>query len=360
MAGPPLGTPAAAAIDAAWLGEALARAGVGAHTALVGIDAASIGTGQMGESVRFRLHWRDPDGLPDTVVGKFPSPDPGSRSAGASGAYAREIGFYRDLQARAGVPTPEPLYLAYDGATADFVVIMGDVHPAVQGDQLAGCGLAEARLAVDAIVGLHAATWGRVDELVALGWLPGPTPELLATRVAMYAELFGGFEPEFTGRLGPDDIELGRWIGAHLAEIHESHAVPRCAAHNDFRLDNLLFATGAGPEPVTVVDWQTIGIGHGPVDIAYFVGAGVWPAPTVDEERVLVDRYGARLAERGVDADPDDLWTSYRLGAVSGYVMAVVASQLVVKTERGEEMFTAMASRHAAQVRRLGVTDLVG
>ena len=68
--------------------------------------------------------------------------------------------------------------------------------------------------------------------------------------------------------------------------------------HNDFRLDNLLFAAGEGPAPVTVVDWQTIGIGHGPVDVAYFVGAGVWPAPSADDERALVARYVARLAER--------------------------------------------------------------
>lgn len=354
-----LGVRAAAAIDAAWLGEVLARAGVAGRGDLLAVEAASIGTGQMGDSARFRLRWRDGVDGPATVVGKFPSSDARSRAAGQAGAYAKEIGFYRDLQPHVGVPTPVPYHLALDEATADFVIVMGDVRPAAQGDQLDGCGLDRAGLAVDAIVGLHASTWGRTDEL-GLGWLPVPTPELQATRVAMYRELFPGFVAMYGDIIGADDVALGRWVGDHLAEVAAAHPLPRCVVHNDFRLDNLLFATGDGPPPVTVVDWQTVGIGHGPVDIAYFVGAGVWPPCSAADERSLVDRYADRLAERGVVADRDDLWTSYRLGAVSGYVMAVVASQLVVRTERGDAMLMAMATRHAEQVRRLDVLSLVG
>lgn len=356
-----LGTPAAAHIDAAWLTEALRRAGVAGDAAVTAVTARPIGTGQMGESVRFELTWDRPGAaLPASVVGKFPSSDPNSRSAGSSGAYGREIGFYRDLQPTAGVPTPTPLYLAYDGRTADFTLLMGDVRAARQGDQLAGCGPEVAERAVDAIVGLHAATWGRTGEVLAHGWLPAPTPALAEQRVAMYRQLFVGFEAGFAARLTEADMELGRWIAAHLADVHHTHVLPPCIVHNDFRLDNLLFATEPEGSPVTVVDWQTLGVGHGPVDIAYFVGAGVWPAPAVDTERALVRHYADRLAAHGVLAPFDDLWTSYRLGAVSGYVMAVVASQLVVRTERGDDMFVAMASRHAAQVRRLGVVDLVG
>lgn len=356
-----LGIPDPAAVDAAWLGAALARAGVGvgAPGDLLAVEAAPIGTGQMGDSVRFRLRWRDGVEGPATVVGKFPSSDARSRAAGQAGAYAKEIGFYRDLQPHVGVPTPVPHHLDLDEATGAFVIVMGDVRPAAQGDQLRGCGLAEARLAVDAVVGLHAATWGRTDEL-AFGWLPQPTAELLATRVAMYRQLFVGFEAMYGDAIGPDDVALGRWIGEHLAAVHTAHRLPRCVVHNDFRLDNLLFATGEGPPPVTVVDWQTIGIGHGPVDLAYFVGAGVWPPPEVDDERALVARYADGLAARGVSASADDLWDSYRLGAVSGYVMAVVASQLVIRTERGDDMFVAMSTRHAHQMRRLGVAELVG
>ena len=55
--------------------------------------------------------------------------------------------------------------------------------------------------------------------------------------------------------------------------------------------------------------------------------------------------------------DAEQAWASYRLGTASGYAMAVLASQLVVRTERGDDMFVAMASRHAAQMRRVGLTQ---
>ena len=39
----------------------------------------------------------------------------------------------------------------------------------------------------------------------------------------------------------------------------------------------LLFGSDAAP-PVTVVDWQTLAVGTGPADVAYFCGAGLLPA----------------------------------------------------------------------------------
>ena len=128
-----------------------------------------------------------------------------------------------------------------------------------------------------------------------------------------------------------------------------------CVVHNDFRLDNVMFTESS----VSVVDWQTLSVGFGPVDVAYFVGAGMVPPPTDTQERGLVTSYAMRLGELGIAADETELWRSYRLGSVSGYIMAVIASQLVVRTPRGMEMFRAMASRHAQQMRRVGFADAI-
>lgn len=107
-----------------------------------------------------------------------------------------------------------------------------------------------------------------------------------------------------------------------------------------------------------------MGIGFGPTDLAYFVGTEVEPealeAAGGAAERSLVEWYGVALAGLGVDAPDDDLWLSYRLGSPSGCVMTVIASQLVIRTERGDAMFDAMARRSAAMMRRLGVAGLVG
>ena len=57
----------------------------------------------------------------------------------------------------------------------------------------------------------------------------------------------------------------------------------------------------------------------------------------------------AGLHDHGVDVERDDAWALYRHYAFSGLVMAIVASFLVRQTDRGDEMFITMATRHARQ-----------
>ena len=68
-----------------------------------------------------------------------------------------------------------------------------------------------------------------------------------------------------------------------------------------------------------------------------------------EHEAALVDRYVAGLARQGVDVDRDAIWDGYRRYAFGGLIMAIVASALVRRTDRGDEMFLTMAQRHAHQ-----------
>ena len=65
------------------------------------------------------------------------------------------------------------------------------------------------------------------------------------------------------------------------------------------------------------------------------------------------------LRARGVEPDEAELWDDYRVGALSGYFMAVFASMNVERTERGDEMFAVMAERPARQAIALGSLDLL-
>ncbi|MFM8377542.1 MAG: hypothetical protein ACKN9P_16010, partial [Phenylobacterium sp.] len=59
-------------IDAAWLTAVLAQGGVDAEVR--SFTARAVGTGQIGDSVRFTLDYaRRGEGAPDSLVGKFPS-----------------------------------------------------------------------------------------------------------------------------------------------------------------------------------------------------------------------------------------------------------------------------------------------
>ncbi len=354
-----------------WLTEVLADAGIGGGARITAMDLTSIGTGQVGENVRFVLTWSsdDPD-LPATVVGKFPSQSDISRATAAlTGTYVHEVGFYRDLAATVSMCVPTVHYVAGDAEANDFVLIMQDVRGAVQGDQLAGCSLEQAELAVDEAAALHGPTWGTGAQLAELDWVTPPTPERVQGRADLYAMVFDGFATRYADALSSDDIELGRVMADKimlLAEVtagsDDSSNVDQalCLTHNDYRLDNMLFGVEPGAAPLTVVDWQTVSIGSGPTDLAYMLGSGLLPEIRVDHDERLVRRYVDGLARHGVEASFEAIWHRYVLGSFSGYLMAVTASQIVEQTERGDAMFVAMASRHAEQMRQLGFLERLG
>ncbi len=355
----------AADVDAEWLTVVLHGAGVGVSNRVTSCSARSIGTGQVGDNVRFQLVWADTDeSVPETVVGKFPSQSEISRStAVAVDTYVREIGFYRDLQQQVGIRTPHVHHVGWEPATHDFVVIMEDIRPAEQGDQLAGCGLAEAQLVIDQAIGLHAPTWGRVGEFAGFDWLHQPDAERANTLGAMYSLCAPGFVARYDGRLSSEDVALADVLVGHYPQIFDATAAwadrhqGYCVIHADYRLDNILFGAPPDSPAVTIVDWQTVSIGIGPADIAYFCGAGLLPTERALHERGLVERYAAGMREAGIELDDAAAWEGYVLGSAGGYLMALLASQIVERTERGDEMFAVMAERHAAQIRHVGLLD---
>lgn len=344
-----------------WLTQMLAAFHRVVGASVLAVDQRSIGTGQVGENVRFKLTWdvEDP-ALPVSVVGKFPSPDPTSRAAAqATRTYEREVGFYRDLQSKVAVRTPDIYYVAENLADNSFTLIMEDIKPSAVGDQILGCDADRARFVVSAAADLHGSTWDSGPQLEELSWIDPLSPESLEGRVALYRATFGGFVNRYKSRLSSPVVKNGEWLDENIGSVLTGHNLARCLVHGDFRLDNMLFGDGDSTPPVTVVDWQTGSSGYGPVDVAYFIGAGLLAPERRAHEELLFDCYVDGLATHGVEADRGELWRSYRLGSCSGYIMAVIASQIVGQTDRGDEMFIAMASRHSAQMLDLDVAELV-
>ena len=344
-------------VDAAWLTEALNRAGFDGR--IDAIEATVVGTGQVGENVRCRLTWdsTERDG-PASVVVKLASSNETSRAAAAATrTYIREVGFYRDVAASVAIRVPRAHHVSEDRPANRFVLVMEDIAPASAGDQLAGCSLAQAGLAVEAAADLHGSTWGRGD-LAELDWIDPVTPERRAERDELFAALHTGFIDRYGDRLGDDEQQLGDWLGANFGRWLEARSSAECLVHGDFRLDNMLFGSPPAP-PLTTVDWQTVSLGEPLGDVAYFLSGSLEPAQLRTEEQGLLDRYRARLAAHGVQVAAGDVWDRYRLGAPAGYVMAVIASQLVGRTDRGDDMFMVMAAGSATQAVALDTAALV-
>jgi len=326
------------------------------------LTSKSIGTGQIGENVRFVFDYaRAGVSAPKTLVGKFPSASEASiMTAKMLGHYRREVMFYRTFPKVAGRITPDALYTDYDEATNRFALIMEDMAPSEQGDQLKGCGIEDARLAMEAAAVLHAAHWEdpMLDEH---DWLQGsakaPPPGLGAEQVA---GLWGAFKDRYAQQLNADLIEVGDAYAASLPKWGETYQGPHALTHSDFRLDNMLFGKPGAKKPLAVVDWQTAGKGAPANDVAYFIGAGLTREDRPKHEQSLLRHYHDRLKAEGITSYSfEDLYTHYRWFAFYGISVAFAAAMIVKQTQRGDEMFLTMLRRHSAQVRDNGSLELL-
>lgn len=331
-------------LTADWLTEAFEPAFGGA--VVTAVSSSPIGTGQVAETRRLSLTWNLPGAGPASVVAKVPSPDEASRNAArAMRTYQVEAGFYADVARTVAARTPQCWCSRWDPDSDDYVVLLEDLAPAEPGDQLGGCSVDDVALAMRELVGLHAPRWG--DPTMAdLPWLQGTSAETAAMFGALLGALLPGFVERFAASVPADVLALAERFVPRVERYLLGYGGASTVVHGDFRLDNLLFG---GPR-VAVVDWQTVAIGAGTADLAYFVGGSLDPAERAGAEDSIVRDYHRRLLSAGVDQTWDDCWAGYRRHAFGGLLMAILASQIVGRTERGDAMFTVMATnagRHA-------------
>jgi len=350
--------PTPSTVTAEFLTECLRKAGH-EHVGVRGFDGKRVGTGQVGQCIRFVLDLEGGDAtVPRTLVAKFASDDPMSRQTGVQlRNYLKETHFYQDLQARLGIATPRCYYAAIEGDGPEHMLLLEDMAPAEQGDQLAGCTPELARAAVLELVGLHAPSWCDAS-LRGIDWLGEPSEDMLTIGRMLYRAQLAPFFERFRDRLEPDEADI-------IARAADSQGPPfellrdvYSLVHIDYRLDNLLVDHRSDPPRVSVVDWQSVTLGNPLTDVAYFLGAGLLPEVRREVEEGIVRDYHQALCDAGIKGYGwDACWSDYRRGVFSGFAVTVIASVMVVQTERGDEMFTVMARRHARQALDLGAEE---
>lgn len=307
---------------------------------------AEIGDGLVGMNVRVTLHSDTPT-VPKSIVAKLPSQDETSRATGiAMRNYEREVKFYRDIAHTVDIHVPHCYYAEWNEVDSDFVLVLEDLAPSTQGNQIVGCSQSHARLAVLELAKLHGPRWGDAS-LLEYEWLQGREgPDEAETLKNIYAMCLPGFIGTYGDYLEPDALKL---VGQFASEVDSwllRRVGPHTIGHGDYRLDNIMFASAEGGAPISVVDWQTPSRVQAMGDVAYFLGAGVQPHERREMESDLVREYLAALQQYDVTYSFDDAWEQYVVNSFAGVVMSVVASQLVKHTDRGEKMFAAMATRH--------------
>lgn len=352
----PLPIVAAGGVTADWITQALRNKGIDATVGEVSTE--TVGTGQLGETRRFRLAYTGavPDDAPASLVGKFPSDDDNAATTGREmGFYRAELMFYRELAHRTAINTPE-VYVAEIDEANNFTLLFEDLAPAEQGDHMSGCSVEDARLALKEAALLHAAFYND-RELEQQPWLYIPEGAQGFYTTELMESSWDHFSRTYGERMDPDVMRLVDKFVRHHAAWNAPRTAHRCYSHNDFRVDNMLF----GGERIAVVDWQTANyLGMG-MDVAYFLGSAFDRATRRAVERDLLAEYHADLVAQGVDGYSfDQLLNDYRHYSFAVIVVAVAATVIVKQTERGDRLFMKMVTDGAWQALDNDAADLLG
>jgi hypothetical protein len=346
-----LNTPADLTAD--WLTEALPLPD-GAR--VTEFNSTAVGTGQMADTVRITLAYEPAGAGPASVIAKFASSDPNSKAAGSiARCYEIEVSIYSDLPPLPGVP--EHYFALRDPETDAFTLLLADMAPCSQGDDITGCDPVIAAEALKRLAKLHAFGWEDQSH-AARDWLNRSTPEGIANMTGIVTMLAPLFLERFDSYLAPEHRALVGRIIPQIGTIIGSYDGPRTVVHGDYRLDNMLFPDGS-TTPM-IVDWQTASWGAPAADVSYFVGGSLTPETRRAHSAELLDTYHQALVAEGITSySREQLEHDVRLTSFGGAIMAFASSILVVQTERGDAMFAEMFRRHAQQVLDLDAEALL-
>lgn len=345
-------------VTAQWLSAVLSQRGRPVEVSKVRVTA--VGTGQTGATYRVAASYADnPDGLPDTFVIKLPAQDDTVRDRVAIG-YRSECAFYDAVAHRVEIPIPQCFYCAISDDAMNYALLLADQAPAVQGDQLAGCGEQEARLAVTALAGLHGPSWCDSRWLDFPGIAFTRPDDASAKGLGEVAVMSADITlDKLSDRMSAVDRETFSTTMGLITPWLLAEQDRFALLHGDYRLDNMLF--GPDATTITVVDWQTLGVGLPARDLAYFTATSLQPSLRAAIETDLVDKYHHTLSGYAVgDYDRETCWRDYRLGMPQALLISALGFAFAAATDRGDDMVLTMLARGCQAIRDLGTLDLIG
>lgn len=336
-----------AELTSEWLSAAL-------ETEVHSVTAESVGTGQIGTCYRLELTGI---GVPSAILAKLPAAEPATRAM-LAGAYRAEARFYTEIGPTVSIRSPRCFHADISDSGSEFILLLEDLSPSEQGDQLTGCTVAQARDSVINLAGLHGPRWCDSTLLDIEGLsLNGPDDaKLLAD---LYGPATDIFIETLEGRISADDQATLR----DCVEVAERWALGRTErfglVHGDYRLDNLMFPPKGGLG-VAAIDWQTLSLALPARDLAYFIGTSLPVSERREHERGLVADYHRALRVEGVDGYSfAECWDDYRFAMIQGPLVAVFGCAYGNRTDRGDEMFAVMVGRACAAIRELDTLSLV-
>ena len=332
-------------ISADWVQRTLAAGGVAPVERLaLEPEVTPVGHGTTSTVVRARLAYNSGHIVaPRSIICKL-----GSHAADGSGRigpFEREQRAYALFGRDPGFRLPQCWFAATDAAGLTNLLIEDLSDSTTAGDQIAGCSIGDAALAIRELARFHRRWLGRAGEVDA-SWLLAPERLLPAYErgKGVLSDWLAAAIPEAElamieafGRLAPGWLAL---IPPHRSLIH-----------GDPRVDNVLFEGKGAGRRACIIDWQSLGAGDPQYDVAYFLSGSVSPEDRRLCERDLVAMHAALLAEACPGYAVQQALESYRRNVVSGLWMTVVAAAFIERTAHNAELLTTLVGRNVAAIR---------
>ncbi len=347
-----------------WLTDVLHDAGCITDGRITSLATERIGEGVgfLGQLVRITpVYDHAYDDAPRALIAKFPSPEEPARQFAASyGLYRCEVNFYREIAGSISLRTPRCYYSRMNDDATEFLLLLEDLSATGRlGDQVAGCTLDDARLAIRELARFHA-SWWQHPALEQMDWLPRGV-EL--GRISLEEAYPHGWRPcldRYRHLLSPDLQRAAPALNERLLRMFPRfERAPTTIMHADYRLDNMFFGTPGSGYDLAVIDWQIANRGWGAYDVAYFLGSNLDPAERRAHEASLLRDYHRTLLEAG---SRDYSWElcqeDYTLSLIT-YLANLIGNvaSLDPTNERGLALFELLFTRVVAAVTDLNALD---
>ncbi|QOV98637.1 ecdysteroid 22-kinase family protein [Rhodococcus pyridinivorans] len=322
------------------------------------VAATPCGTGQLADSFRLDLQYRNGAAGPPSVFVKLPPSDTASaRTAQRINAFERESYFYTDLLPRLEITTPRLLGLA-DFGDAGVGVVLEDLTAVTRPlNQLRDGTPAQAASVMDQLAGLQAPFWDDVDAAGGDGRFYNRTQDHIEGLAERYLQSWHRHGETVGAGLDAAQRHLVDRFGRRSREWAAGIVGPRTLVHQDLRLDNLLWSDAGG---AVLIDWQTLAFTSPAWDPAFLLGTALPAELRRQEERTLIARHADALAARGITGwDREQAWTEHRRLSGSVLLAMIAAMAFVAPTERGFAMFASLIERGTRQALDLNLLEFL-
>lgn len=313
-----------AEISAPWLEDALRTGGGLSDERIAHIELRPIGAGIgfLSSVAAVNLTYERPcPSAPKSVVVKLEPAEGVFRDTERnSGAFEREVRFYRDVSPHAGARVPR-CYFALASAEGS-VLILEDLTHMQCGDQVRGMRHCEVVATVREIGRLHANYWNN-ERLNALDWLPDHDQFWREG----YEENWADFAREYEVRIGSDGVAIGERVLRHLDWLKERVAErPSALVHADLRADNVILGEQGTPDASVILDWQLITKSMAAIDPTRLFGGSEPASQRKGHHMEVFAAWHESLLAGGVsNYEFEEGLTDFRLGALYNLLVPVKA-----------------------------------